>query len=182
MGQIVATTSEPMVGAMRLQWWKEALERLDEAPPPAEPRLKAAADHLLPLGISGRDLGHLEDGWRVMLEEKIDPERIANRGRYLFALGARLLGQHEIRGGGVFALAQAARIDPSLTRAARKALALVRTRIAPKSRPMTMLSILAIRDLLQPGEPPATPGRAWALLKHRWNGRWPRLEGKGASG
>ena len=49
-------------------------------------------------------------------------------------------------------------------------------RVAPhverSLRPLTALARLGARDLAQgePFEPEATPGRAWALLAHRWTG------------
>ena len=51
LGGVVATTSEPMIGRIRLAWWREALERLDQGGPPAEPLLRETAETLLPLGI-----------------------------------------------------------------------------------------------------------------------------------
>ena len=45
---ILATGTQPIVSQMRLAWWREALERLDSAPPPAEPVLQALATHVLP--------------------------------------------------------------------------------------------------------------------------------------
>jgi len=41
-------------------------------------------------------------------------------------------------------------------------------------RPITALAALAARDTNRGGppfEPPATPGRAWTLLRHRLTGR-----------
>src|SRR3546814_5769707 len=43
LGRVVASTSEPMIGAMRLAWWREALERLHLPPVPGEPVLQALA-------------------------------------------------------------------------------------------------------------------------------------------
>jgi 15-cis-phytoene synthase len=47
MGDVVAKATEPTLGAIKLAWWRERLEQLDEAKVPAEPRLRAAADELL---------------------------------------------------------------------------------------------------------------------------------------
>ncbi|HEU0284996.1 MAG TPA: hypothetical protein VFR52_07635, partial [Sphingomicrobium sp.] len=44
----------------------------------------------------------------------------------------------------------------------------------PALRPLTALTALAVRDLARGGppfEPEATPGRALALIRHRWTGR-----------
>src|ERR1700760_3804181 len=43
LGAVVARAREKMVARIRLAWWREALERLDAAPPPAEPLLEALA-------------------------------------------------------------------------------------------------------------------------------------------
>ena len=57
MADVVRTTSEPMLGAIRLAWWRERLEELDDgAPPPPEPRLQAVAYELLPRGVRGSEL------------------------------------------------------------------------------------------------------------------------------
>ncbi|MEI9850036.1 MAG: squalene/phytoene synthase family protein [Sphingomonas sp.] len=39
LARLIRTTGEPALGQMRLAWWRESLERLDAAPPPAEPVL-----------------------------------------------------------------------------------------------------------------------------------------------
>ena len=40
LARLLRSTREPALGQMRLAWWREALERLDTAPPPAEPVLR----------------------------------------------------------------------------------------------------------------------------------------------
>ena len=86
------SSTQPALGAIRLAWWREALERVDGGSPPPEPRLQAVASELLPRGISGQDLAALEDGWAALLDDEPDSERIAARGTKLFVIGARLLG------------------------------------------------------------------------------------------
>jgi len=55
MGDVVRSTKEPMLGPIRLAWWRERLEELDEgASAPAEPRLQAVARELIPRGVTGR--------------------------------------------------------------------------------------------------------------------------------
>src|SRR5215218_8523335 len=80
MAEVVASSSQPALGAIRLAWWREALERLDTNAPPPEPRLRAAAAELLSRGIRGADLAGLEDGWAALLDEHPDIERIGRRG------------------------------------------------------------------------------------------------------
>ena len=94
LGQVLRTTREPMVGQMRLAWWREALERLDHAPPPAEPVLRALATEVLPLGVTGADLARMVDGWEGLLGA-INERAIQNhgllRGGVLFEQGGRIL-------------------------------------------------------------------------------------------
>lgn len=94
LGQVMRTTREPMVGQMRLAWWREALETLDNAPAPAEPVLRALAADVLPGGVSGRDLALLVDGWEPLLGD-LDLEAIEQharwRGAHLFELAGRVL-------------------------------------------------------------------------------------------
>ena len=37
LAEKVRTTSEPMLGQIRLKWWHDAITALDKGPPPAEP-------------------------------------------------------------------------------------------------------------------------------------------------
>src|SRR3546814_3968009 len=43
LGRLVASTNEPMIGAIRIAWWREALEKLHQPPLPGEPVLQALA-------------------------------------------------------------------------------------------------------------------------------------------
>jgi phytoene synthase len=192
MGDVVRTTQEPMLGPIRLAWWRERLEELDAgAPAPAEPHLQAVEQELLPRRVSGRDCAALEGGWLRLF----DPfpwgietsEAIWFRGNLLFGLGARVLGQADERiqaAGGLWALADAARhcSDPQsramlLDQARTFARGLGGARFATVLRPLSMLATLAVRDCRR-GEPfdvEGTPGRAAAMLRHRLTGRIPRL-------
>src|SRR5688572_11315646 len=84
LGEIVASSTQPALGAIRLAWWREALTRLDTSPSPPEPRLQAVADHLFPLGLTGANFAPVEAGWASLLDEVPDVEVIANRGEALF--------------------------------------------------------------------------------------------------
>ena len=179
MAEVVASATQPALGAIKLAWWRESLEKLDDGPAPAEPRLQAAATELLTRGITGGELARLEEGWAALLEtEQERPAFIVaaeKRGPLLFELGARLLGSppsEDLREGGrQFAAADLAR---------RGVYDLVPLKLGrpPRSpgqlRPLTMLKALAWRDMQRGGppfEPEATPGRAWTLLRHRITGR-----------
>lgn len=192
MGDVLRTTSDPMIGQIRLAWWRERLEGLDAgAQVPAEPRLAAVERHLLPRGVHGRDLASLENGWVRLLDEfpwdSGTAEAIWFRGRLLFALGAQLLARtdDEIEGaGGLWALVDAARHcsdegsrDMLMTQARTFARALGGVRFPARLRPLSMLAALAARDCHRPGEqePEGTAARAGRLLRHRLTGKLPRL-------
>jgi phytoene synthase len=170
MAGVVLGASQPALAAITLAWWREALERLDHAPPPAEPRLVSAAAELLPLGISGRALSDLEGGWAALLEDNAGQVEAAARGRKLFALGARLLGGEASGAGAMFGQADLARRTGQRRWLGQPTQA---QRVPRSLRPLTALDALAARDLRYgwPLEPEATPGRAWTLLRHRWTGR-----------
>ena len=191
MGDVVRTTKEPMLGPIRLAWWRERLEELDTgAGAPAEPRLEMVAHRLLPRGVSGADLAALEDGWLKLFDPlpwSVETgEAIWFRGNLLFALGARLLVQQDERiqgAGGLWALTDAAR---HCSDAASRAMLLDQARAFARRlggerfvttlRPLSALAALAIRDCRrgEPLEPEGTPGRAAAMLRHRFSGRLPR--------
>jgi 15-cis-phytoene synthase len=191
MGEVVRTTREPMLGPIRLAWWRERLEELEASgASPAEPRLQAVARELLPRGVEGRDLAGLEGGWLRLF----DPfpwtaevgEAIWIRGNLLFGTAARLLAGPDERvqaGGGLWALVDAARHcsdAPSRAMLLGQARAVARglggARIAAPLRPLSMLAALGIRDCRggEPFEPEGTPARALAMLRHRLSGRLPR--------
>lgn len=178
LAEVVASSTQPALGAIRLAWWREALERLDQHPPPAEPRLQAVAAELLPRGISGAMLAGMEEGHAALLDEWIEPSQVALGGERLFGIAACLLGQHDpllAEAGRLFAFGRAAR-DGRLLTSAKEILKLVDIhghRFAIGVRSLSGLARLAARDLERfPAiEPEATPGRAFVLLRHRLTGR-----------
>jgi len=188
MGDVVRTTKEPMLGPIRLAWWRERLEELDSGGiAPAEPRLFAVQRHLLPRGITGRDLADLEGGWLRLFEPfpwGIETsEAIWFRGNLLFGLGARVLGATDQRiqgAGGLWALVDAARHcsdDASrallLDQARTFAGGLLGEKFGTALRPLTALAALAARDCRrgEPFEREGTPARAASMLRHRFTGR-----------
>jgi 15-cis-phytoene synthase len=193
MADVVRTTRETSLGPIRLAWWREQLEKLDEgADAPAEPRLQLVKRELLPRGISGHDLAGLEPGWLRLFDPfpwgTETSEAIWLRGNLLFGLGARLLGaaSEQIQAaGGLWALVDVARhcSDESsrrllLRQASKFAGPLGGTRFAPALRPLSMLAGLAIRDSRrrEPLDPEGTPWRAATMLRHRLGGKLPRSE------
>lgn len=95
LGRVLRTTREPMVGQMRLAWWRDALQGLDHAPPPGEPVLQALAANLLHLGVTGSELATMIDGWEPLLGEPVRQaveDHGTFRGGVLFRLAGRALG------------------------------------------------------------------------------------------
>lgn len=174
---MVISSTQPALGAIRLAWWREALERLDSNPPPPEPRLQAAAIDLLPKEVTGAMLAGLEDGWATLLDEEPDVERIGERGAKLFAIGAMLLGVDDKRletAGRLFAQEQVARKGLARMHYPMEEMHMLAGHSFPRRlRPLTALARLAARDVKQAPtiEPEAMPGRAAALLSHRLFGR-----------
>lgn len=168
-----------------MAWWRERLEQLDQGKPaPAEPRLRAVAEELLPLGLSGIELSRLEDAWLPLLEPFPWGDRqkdgLALRGRILFGAGARLLGEQP-RGsessGELWSLVDgAAHSSDPRSRAllqdhARRVLAGINDRPPRRVRPLTVLAALAAVDLRGDGN------RLWrvlAAIRHLLFGTFPR--------
>ena len=177
LADVVTSSTQPALGAIRLAWWREALVRLDASPPPPEPRLQAAAGELLPRGVSGARLAELEDGWATLLDERPDMERVGERGAKLFAMAAELLRAADPllpaagRLHGYETALRTGMVGPYWPKEAKQQLH--GHRFARRLRPLTALGRLAARDATRrPNqEAEATPGRAAALLSHRLFGR-----------
>ena len=180
---VVATSSDPRLGAIRLAWWRERLEAMDEAgEAPAEPRLQAVLSDLVPRDVSGRELSGLEDAWQPMLEPfpwgGAQADGFRARGRLLFGIASRLLGGEAgaaSTAGELWSLADGAAhctdagSRAMLEAAARETLACLPKRVAASLRPLTILAALAAFDLA----PRGVLGRGGAALKHRLAGRFP---------
>src|SRR4029453_18397515 len=139
LGSVLATGSDPMISRIRLAWWRESLEKLDQARPPAAPLLEAVAGHVLPAGVSGAELAAMEEGWDALLSDEplgsdaLDLHARARGGR-LFEYSARLLGEgtpQVAKGGGAWALVDLARRVGSEEEIVT-ALAAARTRAVPE--------------------------------------------------
>jgi len=161
MSDVVARSSDPALGLIKLAWWREQLEALDQHPAPAEPRLEAVSRHLLSAGIAGSELAELEAGWATLLDPDPDSKLIAGRGAKLFQLAGRLVRADDTRladAGALFALRSV-----GASEAAEYLERLRGHRFARPLRPLTMLA----RAAGNPG------GRAvpLAMLAHRWTGK-----------
>lgn len=182
---VVSTSSDPHLGAIRLAWWRERLEEIDQQDQtPAEPRLREAARELPKRGASGEELSKLEDAWSPLLEPFPWGEEQANglrlRGSVLFGLGARLLGGDPVNAeaaGAFWSLADGAAhcSDPQsrqyLLKEARHALAAIPGRMPRHIRPLTVLIALAAAECIRGS---AGWGRLSAALRHRLFGSFPR--------
>jgi phytoene synthase len=192
MGDVVRTTTEPQIGAIRLAWWRERLEELDaDGLAPAEPRLKAVEAELLPRKVRGSELAELERGWLSLFDpfpwDVGTSEMIWFRGRRLFATSAQLLARTSDaieEAGGLWALVDVARNCSDaqsrtmlLSQARTFARRLSGNRFPVALRPLSALAALAVRDVArgEPFETESAPGRAAAMLRHRLSGRISRL-------
>ena len=179
LGQVVRTTREPLLGQMRLAWWRDALGRLDTAPAPAEPVLRSLQDNVLARGVTGAGLSAFVDGWEALLADPLDAVALdlhaRERGGRLFALAGA--DECATRAGEGWALADLATHLSDRSIAARAA-TMARERFAvaftkpwpPHLRALGALALLARADL-EPNARPGAPGRVARLLWHRLTGR-----------
>ena len=176
LGRIVATTTDSMVGQMRLTWWHDAISKLPGEPTSGQPELEAImGDVIGPLGIEASDIAALIEGWEALLdplplEEAQLMEYAAGRGGHLFALTGRLLGAETQAGAGEgWALSDFAhRCSDPATASRAYALArreLDRARIGRLPRPLRILARLANMDAIGDAK---LPRSRWALLKSNW--------------
>lgn len=178
---------DPMIGRIKLAWWRDALEALDVGPAPHEPTLQAVSEHLIPAGVSGAWLAVLASGWDRLIDPDLTDDLLARyaaeRGGTLFAAAKKLLAASMpvdvMAAGEAWALVDLARHSRGESEADR-ALAFARARLGTaerwpaKLRPLAMLRLLAIRDShAQPGslELSGAPARMLRLLRYRLAGR-----------
>jgi len=181
LGNVLRTTREPLVGQMRLAWWREALEGLDASGAPAEPVLQALAAAVLPLGITGRALSGMVDAWEPLLGDigtaSID-DHARQRGGALFATAGLALDAAPDDpvgdAGEGWALADLAAnlSDPALSSEARKRAATLltharRLRWSRNGRALGALALVADRRL----RGPVPPTFVLRLARFRLTGR-----------
>jgi phytoene synthase len=185
LGAALAGGREPIIARIKLAWWREALEKLDHGPAPAEPALRELAEQVLPAGIGGAELALMEEGWAVLANpEPLTEAELAGyaraRGGLLFRYSARLLGGDEAgleQAGEIWSLVDLAR-HCATAEDADVALAAARQRQGPRRwpsrlRPLGMLAMLAARDsdpARTPWEARGSPARMWRMLRHRISG------------
>jgi len=179
LAAVLATGTQPLITQMRLAWWREALEKLDSAAPPAEPVLQALAAHVLPV-VSGAELAAMEEGWLILLsDEALGADELARyaalRGGLLFDYGARLLGGADFpvaQAGEAWALADLARHSRRVEEIKSPA-SPPKMKWPKKLRSLGMLAMLARRDLEhlgQEAERPGSPARMLRMIRHRLSG------------
>ncbi|HEV7289926.1 squalene/phytoene synthase family protein [Sphingomonas sp.] len=183
LAETLRTTSEPMLGQIRMQWWHDALNRLDSAPPPAEPVLQGIARDVLREGISGASVAGVVDGWQMLLQTELDDAALheyAERGRRLFevaGLAAGVDGADLVaKAGEGWALADLSGklSDPGEAAAARRIAEglLVEACSARWSRTGRALGAMVhLARLELDGVPVGSPKRTLRALWHRMTGR-----------
>jgi phytoene synthase len=189
LARILRTTTEPVIGQMRLTWWYEALTKLDQGSAPAEPVLRALAAEVLPHGVTGTRLAALIDAWEVLLDPDTPKdttlERYAMRGTILFGAAATILGASPgdpvAPAGRGWALAdlalhvEDADVSGRAAGLARIGLDLATgTRWSSRARSLGAMAHLARLDLAVPRGQPirrGAPGRVARVLWHRMTGR-----------
>lgn len=185
LADILRTTREPLIGEMRLVWWRDALSGLGDGDAPAEPLLRELAAG----GLAPGPLAAMAEGWAELLApfpmgDDALAAFAAGRGGALFRAAGRRLGAGDFAGldaaGRGWALTDFA-FHCSDAQTGRRALALASPLLEaafampwPKPvRPLGMIATLARRDA-RAGRPPAragSPGRQVAMLRHRLTGR-----------
>ncbi len=96
LGRVVATTSEPLIGQMRLTWWHDRMMALDAGQVPAEPVIAALHPVVRDHDMSGAMLATLIEGWETLLEPMplsvgTLQDYAGKRGHVLFDLSQRIL-------------------------------------------------------------------------------------------
>lgn len=183
---VVDSTTEPMLGEIRLAWWRESLQKLDEGVTPAQPVLATLAAEALPQGVTGGALKPLEDAYLAVLSgaafESVEMalSYADTRGGTLFVQALTLLqpdapsaAAEAIRHAGqvwalVSLLGHGAKdeVRANLATAAEQALAAARASagaIPPAARSLLALARLARRDL-EAGRRAGIVGRQTQLL------------------
>jgi 15-cis-phytoene synthase len=98
LARIAEQVSEPELGAIRLQWWREAVERAAKGEATGQPVADALGATLKQRGFSPQRIDALIDARRFDIETKIMPDwaslevYLADTAGALFALGAECLG------------------------------------------------------------------------------------------
>lgn len=183
LAETVRTTSEPMLGQIRLKWWQEAIAGLDSAASPAEPVLQTLQRDVIAFGVSGADVARIAEAWGEVLGEELDDAAIARfamRGRALFEAAGRVAGAGQGEAVGLAGegwaladLAQGLSDAAEIARVRDAASAALVTALAGRwhrnERALGAMAHLARLDLA--GVPRGSPRRVGRALWHRMTGR-----------
>jgi phytoene synthase len=189
LGDIVRATREPLIGEMRLTWWRDALSGLSSRAPPAEPLLCDIALLAEREGLDVNLLAAVAEGWIEVLAPFPLPDETllafaASRGGSLFRAAGRILGADQPdmleaagRGWSLTDFAFHCSDPDTVRRALWLAVSAFENAFARRwsksARPLGMIATLAFRDA-RAGGPPArrgSPARQFTMLRHRLTGR-----------
>ena len=170
---IALAAREPVIGLMRLTWWREALASLDTAPAPAEPLLRELERVVRP-HVTGAALARLTDGWELLLDGDVDWAEVARERAWLFRLAEEVLGASDARVpvvGEAWARADLALSWPAAGRSEPGVLDAAYA--APWPRALRALSALGllVRVDAEAKSAAGSPRRVARLLAHRLTGR-----------
>jgi 15-cis-phytoene synthase len=170
LGRVVATTTEPLIGQMRLTWWHDQLTALDSDHVPAEPVVAALAAVVRDYNITGVTLAGLVEGWEALLEplplRDDDLKAFATkRGDRLFALSAQIMETTVAEGlGAGWALVDfASHCSDEITR--NRALSLFTSVSIYGPKPLRILARIAHSKAMQPVEQIMMPISRWTVLR-----------------
>jgi phytoene synthase len=180
--QVVRTTTEPMLGQIRLAWWRERLQSIaSDAPVPGQPVIRSLAAHVIPRRLQPLDLEPLEDAALALLENDI-AQHVALRGDTLFDALLRLVAirpDEELRAkacqaGRLWAATQLVMSGRDEVRGLAESLAAETPERSPEgpSRPVFALAALARADLKRrrkPGQPDGVPASPRRQLRILWS-------------
>lgn len=174
---IVSSSSEVLIGQMRLAWWRDVLAAAPDARPSGEPLVEAIGSAW---GLHSRDLVGLVDAWEALLTaERLDAHSIegflAARSRGWEALAAGPLRLENPGPASVLARRWvAADLLAHLSDQGERELVMATARVQPAPllsadrslRPLAILAGLANRSLDRGGAP-LMQGRGAALIALR---------------
>ena len=115
LARIAEQVTEPELGEIRLQWWRDALDHAAAGESTGHPVVDALGEIMLERGVSREDLGRLIDARQFDVSVKLMPDRaaldayLAETAGALFRLGAGIAGRGSQGRPGCEAAGQAAK-------------------------------------------------------------------------
>ncbi len=176
LANAVRAAREPMLGRIRLAWWREQLLMGEGAERSADPVLEAIRSSIGRHDVIRHHLAEMVNGWETLLEEGPLPESSLDsyargRGESLFAAAAGCAGiaaDASVRACGViWALADLAGrfTDRETAERARARAGKSLPRLDKKLRPFSLLAGLAADDARREPEKRIAPGSPRRLLQ-----------------